>query len=177
MKLFAALAAVAVFSVQAAPEMCFTKAGQDFGIDPRLLMAHSIQESRMRNNALNTKSSGGTHDVCNMQINSSHFNQLKKFDITRERLLKDPCICIYTGAWIEARNFRQYGRNWDSVGMYNTGPNPKLIKQRREYAAIIKSIYRVLIARDEVYTAMAQRNKKAPAPETFLAADVIPDKK
>ncbi|KAF6651449.1 lytic transglycosylase, partial [Enterobacteriaceae bacterium EKM102V] len=74
-------------------------------------------------------------------------------------------------------NFRQYGRNWDSVGMYNTGPNPKLIKKRREYAAIIKSIYRVLIARDEVYTAMAQRNKKAPAPETFLAADVMPDKK
>ena len=177
MKLLAALSLAVVFSAQAAPEMCFTKAGKDFGIDPRLLMAHSIQESRMRNNALNTKSSGGTHDVCNMQINSSHFNQLKKFDITRERLLKDPCICIYTGAWIEARNFKQYGRNWDSVGMYNTGPSPKLIKQRREYAAIIKSIYRVLIARDEVYTAMTQRNKKSPAPETFLAADVMPDKK
>lgn len=177
MKWLAIFGLAAVCSAQAAPEMCFTKAGQDFGIDPRLLMAHSIQESRMRNNALNNKSSGGTHDVCNMQINSSHFNQLKKFDITRERLLKDPCICIYTGAWIEARNFRQYGRNWDSVGMYNTGPNPKLIKQRREYAAIIKSIYRVLIARDEVYTAMAQRNKKSPSPETFLAADVMPDKK
>lgn len=172
MKWFAAFGLAAVFSVQAAPEMCFTKAGKDFGIDPRLLMAHSIQESRMRNNALNTKSSGGTHDVCNMQINSSHFNQLKRFDITRERLLKDPCICIYTGAWIEARNFRQYGRNWDSVGMYNTGPSPKLIKQRREYADIIKSIYRVLIARDEVYAAMSQQNKTTPAPETFLSADV-----
>ncbi len=66
MKLLAALALAAVFSAQAAPEMCFTKAGQDFGIDPRLLMAHSIQESRMRNNALNTKSSGGTHNVCDM---------------------------------------------------------------------------------------------------------------
>lgn len=78
MKVFAALALAAVFSAQAAPEMCFTKSGQVFGIDPRLLMAHSIQESRMRNNALNTKSSGGTYDTCNMQINSSHFNQLKK---------------------------------------------------------------------------------------------------
>ncbi|MDF7662709.1 lytic transglycosylase domain-containing protein [Erwiniaceae bacterium L1_54_6] len=172
MKWFAVLGLAAVFSVQAEPEMCFTKAGKDFGIDPRLLMAHSIQESHMRNNALNTRSSGGTHDVCNMQINSSHFSQLKKFNITRERLLKDPCICIYTGAWIEARNFRQYGRNWDSVGMYNTGPSPKLIKQRREYAAIIKSIYRVLIARDEVYATMTQKNKKTPAPETFLSTDV-----
>lgn len=48
----------------------------------------------MYNNAPNKKSSGGTHDVCNMQIDSSHFNQLKKFDITRVRLLKDTCICI-----------------------------------------------------------------------------------
>ncbi|WP_458039095.1 lytic transglycosylase domain-containing protein [Pantoea ananatis] len=140
------------FTVQAEPEMCFTKAGHDFGIDPRLLMAHSIQESRMRNNAINNKSARKSTDVCNMQINSSNFNALKKFNITRERLLADPCICIYTGAWIEASNFKKYGRTWDTVGMYNTGPNPKLIKQRREYAAIIKSIYRVLLARDMVYS-------------------------
>jgi soluble lytic murein transglycosylase-like protein len=140
------------FTVRAEPEMCFTKAGQDFGIDPRLLIAHSIQESRMRNNAINSKSSRKSTDVCNMQINSSNFNALKKFNITRERLLADPCICIYTGAWIEASNFKKYGRTWDTVGMYNTGPNPKLIKQRREYAAIIKSIYRVLLARDMVYS-------------------------
>jgi hypothetical protein len=43
-----------------------------------------------------------------------------------------------------------YGRNWDSVGMYNTGPNPKLIKARREYARIIKSIYTVLLARKQL---------------------------
>lgn len=165
MKLFAAFAFAAVFSVQAAPQMCFTKAGQDFGIDPR-----------MRNNALNTKSSGGTNDVCNMQINSSYFIHLKRFDITRERLLKDPCICLYIGTWIEASNFRQYGRNWDSVGMYNTGPSPKLIKQRREYAAIIKSIYRVLISRDEVYAAMSQHNKKTPAPEKFFSANINTEK-
>jgi len=94
MKLLAALSLAAVFIAQAAPEMCFTKAGKDFSIDPRLLMAHLIQESRMRNNALNIKSSSGTHDVCNIQVNSSHFNQLKSLDITCERLLKEPCICI-----------------------------------------------------------------------------------
>ncbi|WP_261658241.1 lytic transglycosylase domain-containing protein, partial [Erwinia mallotivora] len=105
----------------------------------------------MQNNAINNKSRGNTTDVCNMQINSSHYKTLRKFDISRERLLKDPCICIYTGAWIEAHNFRQYGRNWDSVGMYNTGPNPKLINQRRAYAETIKSIYRVLVARDIIY--------------------------
>ncbi|MGG6196549.1 lytic transglycosylase domain-containing protein [Pantoea allii] len=162
MKWLTAAAFFTAFSVQAEPEMCFTKAGHDFGIDPRLLMAHSIQESRMRNNAINDRSAHKSTDVCNMQINSTNFPKLKKFNITRERLLADPCICIYTGAWIEALNFKQYGRTWDTVGMYNTGPNPKLIKQRREYAAIIKSIYRVLVARDEVY---AKMNKSGP-PET-----------
>ena len=162
MKWLTAAAFFTAFSVQAEPEMCFKKAGHDFGIDPRLLMAHSIQESRMRNNAINDRSAHKSTDVCNMQINSANFPKLKKFNITRERLLADPCICIYTGAWIEALNFKQYGRTWDTVGMYNTGPNPKLIKQRREYAAIIKSIYRVLVARDEVY---AKMNKSGP-PET-----------
>jgi len=61
--------------------------------------------------------------------------------------------------------------------MYNTGPSPKLIKQRREYAAIFKSIYRVLISRDEFYTTMVQQHKKTPASETFLTEDVMPDKK
>lgn len=177
MKWFAALGFAAVFSAQAEPEMCFTKAGKDFGIDPRLLMAHSIKESHMRNAAVNDANRDKTSDVCNMQINSSHYRKLKKFDITRERLLKDPCICIYTGAWIEAHNFRQYGRNWDSVGMYNTGPSPKLIKQRRAYATDIRNIYRVLVARDIVYARMTQGDKKTSAPESFLSADVTTEKK
>ena len=81
------------FTVQAEPEMCFTKAGHDFGIDPRLLMAHSIQESRMRNNAINNKSARKSTDVCNMQINSSNFNALKKFNITRE------IFCAWSNHW------------------------------------------------------------------------------
>ncbi|MGA4367846.1 lytic transglycosylase domain-containing protein [Pantoea ananatis] len=166
MKWLTAVAFFIAFSVQAQPEMCFTKAGHDFGIDPRLLMAHSIQESHMRNNAINSKSARNSTDVCNMQINSSNFNALKKFNITRERLLADPCICIYTGAWIEASNFKKYGRTWDTVGMYNTGPNPKLINQRREYAAIIKSIYRVLLARDMVYS------KRHPEQETITGSNL-----
>lgn len=63
-----------------------------------------------------------------MQINASHFSQLKNFDIMWTWLIKDTCICIYTG------------------------PSPKLIKQRREYTAIIKIIYPFLIIWDVVNT-------------------------
>ncbi|MFP2565148.1 lytic transglycosylase domain-containing protein [Enterobacter ludwigii] len=134
-------------SAGAAPQMCFDQAGKDYQIDPLLLMSISIKESHLVPGAINGSNRDGTEDVCGMQVNSSHYGKLKKFNITRERLLNDPCICVYTGAWVLAHNFRSYGKNWDSVGMYNTGPSKKLIVQRKAYAQKIKNIYRVLLAR------------------------------
>lgn len=127
-------------------QMCFTKAGRDFGIDPLLLMAISIKESRLKANAVNSSNRNKTEDVCAMQINSSHYAELKEFKIDRARLLNDPCVCVYTGAYILARNFKQYGKNWNSVGMYNTGPNPKAIRQRYAYVKHVQNIYSLLIA-------------------------------
>jgi len=127
--------------------MCFNQAGHDYQIDPLLLMAISIKESHLQPASVNKANRNKTEDVCGMQVNSSHYGELKGFNISRERLLNDPCICVYSGGWVLAHNFRSYGKNWDSVGMYNTGPSKKLIVQRRQYAAEIKSIYRILLAR------------------------------
>lgn len=137
-------------SCAGAPQMCFDKAGRDYGIDPLLLVAISIKESRLKADAVNKSNSDGSEDVCGMQINSSHYGKLEKFNITRERLLKEPCTCVYTGAWVLARNFNSYGRNWDSVGIYNAGPSIELIKTRRNYADHIKRIYRVLLAQQNI---------------------------
>lgn len=134
-------------SATATPQMCFGQAGRDYQIDPLLLMAISIKESRLKPAAINGSNGNGTEDVCGMQVNSSHYGKLKKFNITRERLLSDPCICVYSGAWVLARNFQSYGRNWDSVGIYNTGPRDEMIKKRKAYATDIKNIYRILLAR------------------------------
>lgn len=152
MKWLALITLSVVFSAQANPEMCFNNAGRDYGIDPLLLTAISIKESRLKMGAINDRNRDKTEDVCGMQINSSHYDKLKEFNITREILLKDPCICVYTGAWVLAHNFRSYGKNWDSVGMYNTGPSPKLVVTRRAYANHIKNIYRVLLARNMILT-------------------------
>ena len=143
------------FTASAAPQMCFDQAGRDYRIDPLLLMSISIKESRLKPQAINGSNRNGTEDVCGMQVNSSHYGKLKNFNISRERLLNDPCICVYTGAWVLTHNFRSYGKNWDSVGMYNTGPSKKLIERRRAYAQDIKNIYRVLLARKEI---LAQRS-------------------
>lgn len=147
------------FSAQATPEMCFNQAGHDYGIDPLLLTAISIKESRLNPGAINGSNSNGSEDVCGMQINSSHYGRLKSFNITRRDLLSDPCICVYTGAWVLAHNFRSWGKNWDSVGMYNTGPSPKLIRQRQRYTQDIKNIYRVLLARKMVAEKQLQPEK------------------
>lgn len=155
-------------SCSAAPQMCFDKAGWDYNIDPLLLMSISIKESRLKADAVNKANNDGSEDVCGMQVNSSHYKTLRKFNITRSDLLNDPCICVYSGAWVLARNFRSYGKNWDSVGIYNTGPGIKLLKQRRAYADSIKNIYRILLARKDI---LSQRTGKD---ETDMAAMSLP---
>lgn len=157
-------------SAGAAPQMCFDQAGQDYKIDPLLLMSISIKESRLKPKAINGSNRNGTEDVCGMQVNSSHYGKLKNFNISRERLLNDPCICVYTGAWVLAHNFRSYGKNWDSVGMYNTGPSKKLIERRRAYAQDIKNIYRVLLARRDILTQRSGQVKEDRTGEN-LAVD------
>lgn len=170
MKWLPFLSLAVVFSAQANVDMCFNKAGHDYGIDPLLLTAISIKESRLKMTAINGSNSDKTEDVCGMQVNSSHYASLMKFNITRERLLKEPCICIYSGAWVLARNFKSYGRNWDSVGMYNTGPSIKLIKKRKAYAEEIKNIYRVLLATQILEHQKITDKKLSPLTENMTAS-------
>lgn len=152
-------------SALAEPQLCFDQAGRDYKIDPLLLMAISIPESKLNNMAINKANSNGSEDVCGMQINSSNYGKLKYFNISRKRLLEDPCICVYTGAWMLARNFNQYGRNWDSVGIYNTGPNPKLMKKRHAYAEKVKSVYRILLARKTILEQRSEKIASTPVAE------------
>ena len=171
--LYAATLLVISLSAGAAPRMCFDQAGKDYGIDPLLLMSISIKESRLKSDAINGSNRNGTEDVCGMQVNSSHYGKLKNFNITRERLLNDPCICVYTGAWVLAHNFRSYGKNWDSVGMYNTGPSKKLIIPRRAYAEDIKNIYRVLLARKTILLQRAGPSGQVVRTDRITGADTV----
>lgn len=109
-----------------------------------------------------------------MQVNSSHYKELKKFNIDRERLLNDPCICTYAGAWVLAKNFNSYGRNWDSVGIYNAGPKETKMKARKSYAAKINSIYRVLLAREIIAGNYAISKNKLSDNKPFSSTSTPP---
>jgi len=121
---------------------CYYKAAKDYGIDADLLIAIGIKESRLNNQAVNRSS----FDYCQMQVNRTHKNELSKFGINPTELVNKPCTCIYTGAWVLAKFFKQYGANWNTVGMYNAGAKntPRLNKIRQNYSNDIKAIYTVL---------------------------------
>ena len=118
-------------------EYCLDEAGKKYDIDPLLLKAIAIQES-----SLNPLASNSVGDIGLMQISPQWLPKLSEFNITKEDLW-DPCINAAVGAWILAHNFHQYGRNWDSVGIYHAGTSKdKEVRDRAiKYSEKIKKIY------------------------------------
>ena len=76
---------------------CYDLAGRDYKIEPDLLRAVSFRESSWRDNALNYFSPD-SYAIGRMQIHSQNFNHLSQFGITPDKLKKDICKNIYTGA-------------------------------------------------------------------------------
>ncbi|RYC43349.1 lytic transglycosylase domain-containing protein [Pectobacterium zantedeschiae] len=124
---------------------CWVEAGHRYAIEPELLQAIAIVESGMNINAINTNSNG-TADYGLMQINSTHLTTLKKFNITTQHLLSDPCHNVMVGAWVLAGNIRQFGYTWEAVGAYNAGyaDTPKHQKLRQKYIQKVAPQYRKL---------------------------------
>ncbi|WP_345828064.1 lytic transglycosylase domain-containing protein [Erwinia sp. HDF1-3R] len=136
------LAPIIFLAASASPAFadCWEEAGARYGIEPELLQAIAIVESGLDAEAIN-KNRDGTQDVGLMQINSSHFPTLKKFNITRQALIKDPCQNVMTGAWILAGNFRQLGYSWQAVGAYNVG-NGKGVLRNSLRTKYVKKVVR-----------------------------------
>lgn len=123
---------------------CFDKAGQHYNVDPDLLKAIATQESSLNANATNAnKNKYGdvvSRDYGLMQINSSWFKQLSKFNVNTGTVMQ-PCFNVHLGAWVLASNFSTHGYNWNSVGAYNAGFKASKQQLRDEYVTKIKQHY------------------------------------
>jgi soluble lytic murein transglycosylase-like protein len=110
---------------------CFKEASALFGHgNPKVLRAIAARESGGRCPPRHPANPNGSYDIGCMGINSSWLPTLRtRFGIT-ERDLYEPCTNIHVGAWIYARNMRQFGDNWRAVGAYNAVSEHK----RMEYA-------------------------------------------
>lgn len=116
------LAAVACTNVSAQQiDACFVASAQKYNLDPRLLWAIAMVESRGRTDAINNShiQRTGTRDFGIMQINESNLRSLSRHGITREKLMTDRCLNIDVGAWILADSIRRNGATWNAVGAYN----------------------------------------------------------
>lgn len=136
---------------------CFREAGEAMKVDPLLLLATAIQESRLRSSAIgvNKPDAKGnvSYDYGLMQINSLNVEKIfRRYGIDKQTLLTNPCINIYAGAYILRKNFDQYGVNWFSVGAYNAGTAKSSIQERKrkKYAMEVKAIYLKLQQMDKV---------------------------
>ncbi|WP_233272684.1 lytic transglycosylase domain-containing protein [Paraburkholderia acidisoli] len=142
----AALAAQATNGAGAAAESakttrtdCVLSAAEYHHVNPNILLAIAIVESRMRPDASHLNANG-TSDMGLMQINSVHLNELAKYGVKRDDLY-DGCKNVYTGAWILRKRLNEYGNTWAAIGAYHSA-TPAL---RDAYAARVHSTVRWLL--------------------------------
>lgn len=133
--------------ISAGPAManCWRSAGERYGIEPELLQAIATVESGLYSSAINENNNGST-DIGLMQINSQHFRQLKKYNITQGALINDPCQNIMAGAWVLAGHMRMFGYSWEAVGAYNAGDrrDGKTEMWRKRYIQKVAPVYQRL---------------------------------
>ena len=101
------------------PNACWKSAAQCHGVDVWLLYSIAWVESRMNPKEIG-KNKNGSLDLGMMQINTIWLPELGKYGIKRDNLM-DGCTSIYIGAWIMAKNFKNYGYTWRAIGAYNSG--------------------------------------------------------
>jgi hypothetical protein len=108
------------------PQACFDEASRRFpGVRAEVLRAHALQESSGRCKTRHPSNNDGSYDIGCMGINSSWLPMLhRKFGIT-ENDLYEPCTNVHVGAWIAARNVRQFGDTWRAIGAYNARSEEK----------------------------------------------------
>lgn len=132
---------------------CFQAAGERYQVDPVLLEAMAVQESRLNPRAINiNRDKAGkalSTDYGVMQINSRHIPKLVSMGVitSKDDLLNNACLNVQIGAWILATHLQTCGVNWSCLGSYNAGFARNNEQRRMIYAKRIYGIYNKLLVR------------------------------
>ena len=139
---------------------CFAPAAERYGVNESLLRAIAKVESNYDPQAVHYDTDG-THDVGIMQINSSHFERLRQFNITEDTLFNRPCTNVAVGAQILAGFIKQFGLTWRAVGAYGAGSSPKKESARIAYAGLVSRALHKLYPNASAATSTAASNVTA----------------
>lgn len=106
------------FRAPPAPDDCVSQAAAHHSVNSWVLRAIIKVESNFNAKAIN-RNKNGTVDVGIAQMNSMHFKELKKHDITQETLL-DACNASYVAAWHLAKQLKVHGNTWYGIASYHS---------------------------------------------------------
>lgn len=137
------LIVLACMTASPAHAYCWSRAGQQYAIEPQLLQAIADVESGQVSTAIH-HNKDGSRDIGLMQINSSHLPRLSAKGITEQRLLDEPCLSVEVGASVLADFVARYGYTWTAVGAYNAGNSPDRQAARLHYARKVWQRYQAL---------------------------------
>lgn len=99
-------------------ERCIADAAQFHRVDPQLLKAILMVESRLNPKAIN-HNTNGTKDIGAAQVNTVHLPTLEKHGIG-EKELKDACVNTYVGAWLLSKQIARHGLTWFGIAAYHS---------------------------------------------------------
>lgn len=102
----------------ASPDRCVEPAAQYHGVNPQILRAILMVESRL-NPGVVSRNSNGSIDVGIAGINSIHFKELAKHGIGHNQLL-DACVSTYVAAWKVRKKTERWGNTWYGVAAYHS---------------------------------------------------------
>ena len=118
-------------------DQCIADAAKFHRVDPQLLKAILMVESRLNPNAVN-RNANGTRDIGVAQVNSIHLPALEKHGI-RESELRDGCVNTYVGAWLLSKQIARHGLNWFGVAAYHsTTPSKNAQYQYLVYKELVR---------------------------------------
>jgi len=100
------------------PTPCVGPAAEYHKVNPWILRAILKVESNFSAGAVN-RNANGSVDVGMAQINSIHFQRLRQYGVTPERLM-DGCVSTYVAAWHLAQQLAKYGNTWFGVAAYHS---------------------------------------------------------
>lgn len=117
---------------------CIKNAAEYHDVDPQLLRAILVVESRLNPKAVN-RNRNGSRDIGLAQINSVHLPALQVHGIQEDHLL-DACINTYVGAWLLRKQIVKHGLNWYGIAAYHsTTPEKNYRYQVLVYNELVRS--------------------------------------
>ncbi|MDD5395008.1 MAG: lytic transglycosylase domain-containing protein [Thiothrix sp.] len=111
---------------------CWAEAASRHSVPVELLRAVAQVESSNRARVI-AQNTNGSLDIGFMQVNDWWLPKLREYGIGKDELM-DACTNLNVGAWILKQGIDRYGYNWQGIGAYGAGTDPKKDNVRMTYA-------------------------------------------